>query len=182
MHWKLVFNCSLQSYVSKHFKHHFCQISPKLAQISPNLQNKNMISKKISTDFARILSDVAWIFTKSKLLGVRLHPRLLHQWYVIHKFSPSYISSFVIRYVSRSHTFTIIHRTDNTIAHNIGLQQNLTPHCFFILNGQEIPQSISSFIVSPCKSNQPMHLQMAAVYKMYLNYGWRNFWWKEHLI
>ena len=35
---------------------------------------------QISIDFARILSDFARIFTKSKVLGVRFHPRLLHQW------------------------------------------------------------------------------------------------------
>jgi len=38
---------------------------------------------QISTEFAWILRDFAWIFTKSKVLGVRLHPlhpRLLHQW------------------------------------------------------------------------------------------------------
>jgi len=37
---------------------------------------------KISSHFARILRDLAGIFTKLKLLGVRfhpLHPRLLHQ-------------------------------------------------------------------------------------------------------
>jgi len=37
---------------------------------------------KVFRDFARILWDFARIFTKSKLLGVRLHPlhpRLLHQ-------------------------------------------------------------------------------------------------------
>jgi len=35
---------------------------------------------QISTDFARILRNFARIFTKSKLLGVRLHPRFLHLW------------------------------------------------------------------------------------------------------
>jgi len=33
----------------------------------------------MSTDFARVLEDFARIFTKSKVLGVRLHSRLLHQ-------------------------------------------------------------------------------------------------------
>jgi len=31
-------------------------------------------------DFVRILRDFSRIFTKSKLLGVHLHPRLLHHW------------------------------------------------------------------------------------------------------
>jgi len=30
--------------------------------------------------FAQISTHFAWIFTKSKLLGLRLHPCLLHQW------------------------------------------------------------------------------------------------------
>ena len=32
------------------------------------------------SDFHRFFSDFAWIFYKSKLLEVRLHPRLLHHW------------------------------------------------------------------------------------------------------
>jgi len=35
---------------------------------------------KVFRDFAQILTDFSRIFTKSKILGVRLHPRLLHQW------------------------------------------------------------------------------------------------------
>jgi len=38
---------------------------------------------RILEDFAQVLWDFARIFTKSKLLGVRLHPlhlRPLHQW------------------------------------------------------------------------------------------------------
>jgi len=37
---------------------------------------------KVFTHFAQMSTDFAWIFTKSKFLGVRLnplHPRLLHQ-------------------------------------------------------------------------------------------------------
>jgi len=33
---------------------------------------------RIFRDFAQIFRDFAWIFNKSNLLGVRLHPRLLH--------------------------------------------------------------------------------------------------------
>jgi len=39
---------------------------------------------RILKDFARILRDFARYFTKSKSVGVRLHPlqsRLLHQWF-----------------------------------------------------------------------------------------------------
>jgi len=35
---------------------------------------------KIFRDFVQIFKDFARIFDKSKLLGVRLHPRLLHYW------------------------------------------------------------------------------------------------------
>jgi len=35
---------------------------------------------KVFTHFAHISTDFARIFTKSKVLGVHLHPRLLHQW------------------------------------------------------------------------------------------------------
>jgi len=36
--------------------------------------------EKVFTDFAQISLNFARIFTKSKLLGVHLHPRLLHHW------------------------------------------------------------------------------------------------------
>jgi len=34
-------SCWAHFFKSRHFKHHFAQISPKLAQISPNLAEKN---------------------------------------------------------------------------------------------------------------------------------------------
>jgi len=34
---------------------------------------------KVFTHFAQISTDFVLIFTKSKVLGVRFHPRLLHQ-------------------------------------------------------------------------------------------------------
>jgi len=51
-----------------HFFREFAQIFKEFVEVFRN--------------FARILQDFAWIFTKSKLLGVRLHPLrpcLLHQ-------------------------------------------------------------------------------------------------------
>jgi len=36
------------------------------------------IFAQIFRDFAQIFRDFAWIFDKSKLLGVQVHPRLLH--------------------------------------------------------------------------------------------------------
>ena len=35
---------------------------------------------KFFTDFAQISMNFAWIFTKSKLLGVCFHPYRLHHW------------------------------------------------------------------------------------------------------
>jgi len=47
----------------------------------PFLQNQSTYNNfpKICTYFAQISSDFARILTKLKLLGVQLHPRLLHQ-------------------------------------------------------------------------------------------------------
>jgi len=38
------------------------------------------VFQNVLRDFARILWDFAQIFTKWKLLGLRLHPHLLHKW------------------------------------------------------------------------------------------------------
>jgi len=59
---------------SKHVGHHFCSGFQGFCDVFRDFD-------KISTDFARILRDFAGIFTKSKLLGVRLHPRFLCQWF-----------------------------------------------------------------------------------------------------
>ena len=47
---------------------------------------------QISTDFALILSDFSQIFTKSNVLGMRLHTRLLHQCSLLTTWLHSYKS------------------------------------------------------------------------------------------
>jgi len=59
----------------------FFQIKPRWAPFLPRCSGFCEVFHsfaQISTDFARILKDFARIFTKSKLLEVCLHPRLLH--------------------------------------------------------------------------------------------------------
>jgi len=64
--------------IKAHFKHHFCPNSPKLAQVSPNLPDNLGSHFCKFKAYTAISTDFAWIFTKSKLLEVRLHPYLLH--------------------------------------------------------------------------------------------------------
>jgi len=76
---------------SKHVGHHFfsnqnmvgaffASVFREFAQIFTDFKNIFTDFAQISTDFAWIFNDFAQIFTKSKFLGVRLHPHLLHHW------------------------------------------------------------------------------------------------------
>jgi len=58
---------------SKHVRHHFCPDFQGFAKVFTDFA-------QIYTDFTHISGDFAQIFTKPKLLGVRLHPHLLHHW------------------------------------------------------------------------------------------------------
>jgi len=56
----------------------FAQIFRDFAEIFMDFVRIFRDFAKIFRDFAQIFRDFAQIFNKSKLLGVRLHPRLLH--------------------------------------------------------------------------------------------------------
>ena len=89
--------CKIKAHTAivRMFSHilHFAKISTDFAQISTDFA-------KISTDFALISNDFARIFTKSKLLGVRLHPCT----------PDSYTSGCVGCVHSHSHTFSIFEK------------------------------------------------------------------------
>ena len=66
---------------SKQIGRHFCPYFPR---VSPDFQRFCQGFHRFCPDFPRILPifrNFARIFTSSKLLGVHLHPRLLHHWY-----------------------------------------------------------------------------------------------------
>jgi len=65
------------SYDSENVGNHFFSNQTTLGGISVQIFRD---FAKVFTGFSRIFRDFARIFTKSKLLIVRLHPRLLHHW------------------------------------------------------------------------------------------------------
>jgi len=58
----------------------FCSYFQGFDQIFRNFVKVFRDFAQISTNFSRILRDFARIFITANLLGVLLHPRLLHQW------------------------------------------------------------------------------------------------------
>ena len=59
----------------------FARIFREFAQICRYFAKVFTDFAQIFTGFVRMFRDFARIFSKSKLLGVRFHPRLLHHWF-----------------------------------------------------------------------------------------------------